>query len=75
MSIFDFETPTGQKGNLINPKDVGKGIMGVVAFLLFMAVGTQVAGKIDELVPLNTSKVGTWTEAKAVETKQGSVIV
>ena len=75
MSIFDFETPTGQKGNLINPKDVVKGIMGVVAFLLFMAVGTQVAGKIDELVPLNTSKVGTWTEAKAVETKQGSVIV
>lgn len=75
MKLFDFETPTGSKGNLANPQDVLKGVMGVVAMILFLAVGQQVAKKVDSVLPGNTSDIGSFTKAQAVETKQGSVIV
>lgn len=75
MKFLDFITPTGQKGNVGNPADLLKLVMGVVVTIGTLAIGQQIAKKVDAVLPANTSNIQPFTEAKAVETKSGAVIV
>ena len=76
MKFLDFITPTGQKGNVGNPADMLKLVLGVVVTIGTLAIGQQIAKKIDAVLPANTSNIQPFfTEAKAVETKTGAVIV
>lgn len=44
--LTDFETPTGAKGNLLNPMDLMKLVLGGVVFIFAFATAQNVAGKI-----------------------------
>lgn len=76
MKFLDFVTPTGVKGNLANPKDMGQMVVGVVAMIGALAIGQMLAKKIDAILPANTSQLDNpFTQAVAVQTNDGGVII
>ena len=46
--LLDFQTPTGQSGNLLNPKSWLSMILGVVVFLITLALGSKLFSTVEK---------------------------
>lgn len=49
--LTDFETPTGVKGNLLNPTDLLKMVLGGFVMIFTFAAAQNLAGKVSSRVP------------------------
>lgn len=75
MKFLDFVTPAGVKGNVGDPNDLLKLTMGVVITIGTLAIGQQIAKKIDAMLPANTSNIEPFTKAQVTQVSDGGVII
>jgi hypothetical protein len=55
MKLTEFTTPTGQKGNLLSPSSWINMIIGVVVFLIAIAIGQNMVQKVGSKLPIDTT--------------------
>lgn len=75
LKFLDFITPAGVKGNVADPSDLLKLVWGVVITIATLAIGQQVAKKVDNILPANTSNIEPFTKAQVTATNDGGVII
>ena len=76
MKFLDFITPAGVKGNVSDPSDLLKLTMGVVVTIGTLAIGQQIAKRIDTVLPGKTYELDNqFSQAKAVQVNDGGVII
>lgn len=46
MKITDFETPTGQRGNILNPMSWWSMVLGVIVFLATLSLGQKLGASL-----------------------------
>jgi hypothetical protein len=59
--LGEFQTPTGAKGNILNPGDWLGLIVGAVVLIITFAVGQNLAGKVGSRLPIDTQVDQPWT--------------
>jgi hypothetical protein len=58
--LTDFQTPTGQAGNLFDLTSWTKGILGVLFLFITFGIGQRLAQKLDGKGPFDTSIEQPW---------------
>jgi hypothetical protein len=58
--LGEFQTPTGAKGNILNPGDWLGLIVGAVVLIITFAVGQNLAGKVGSRLPIDTRIDQPW---------------
>lgn len=54
-NLLNYQTPTGQKGNVLNPADWLSLLLGVFVFFAVLGTGQKIAKKADGKLGLDTT--------------------
>lgn len=75
-NIGQFETPTGQKGNIFSPKSWLSGILGAAVLFFFLAIGQNIAKTVSSRVPQMDSQLDQpWNNPAPVSNRPREVVL
>ncbi len=73
--LGEFQTPTGAKGNILNPSDWLSLVVGAVILIITFALGQNLAGKIGGRLPIDTTVDQPWAVPAPVKVNDRQKVV
>lgn len=73
--LGEFQTPTGAKGNILNPTDWLSLVVGAIVLIVTFALGQNLASKMGSKLPIDTTIDQPWASPMPVKVNDRQKVI